>query len=67
MDLDTLLIMEEINKIRNELNHQSKFGKTKQHILFLEKTLNKILKIQVHTGQYDWSKEISNLKSQLNN
>ena len=41
---DTLLIMEEINKIRNELNHQSKFGMTKQHMLFLEKTLKKILK-----------------------
>jgi hypothetical protein len=58
--------MEEINKIRNELNHQSKFGMTKQHMLFLEKTLKKILKIKVHTRQYDWSKEISNLKSQLN-
>jgi len=63
---DTLKIMEEINKIRNELNHQSKFGMTKQHMLFLEKTLKKISKIQAHTGQYDWSQEISNLKSQLN-
>ena len=39
---------------------------TKQHMLFLEKTLKKILKIQARTGQYDWSQEISNLKSQLN-
>lgn len=62
---DTLLLIEEINKVRKNLAHQPKFGKNEEYLNFLNKTLNMILKIKGNTNNYDWSKEISYLKSNL--
>lgn len=64
-DSNTLLLVKEIEKIRNDLNHQPNFGKTKEYIKFMKRTLEKVIKIKNQTKNYDWSKEIKQLNAIL--
>lgn len=63
---DTSLLIKKIEKIRNDLSHQPKFGMTKAYINFISETLEKINNIKNQTKNYDWSNEISQINAILN-
>ena len=63
---DTFFLIKKIEKIRNDLSHQPKFGMNKAYINFISETLEKIKNIKNQTKYYDWSKEISQINAILN-
>ena len=63
---DTFLLIKKIEKIRNDLSHQPKFGMNKAYINFISETLEKIKDIKNQTKNYDWFKEISQINAILN-
>lgn len=61
----SLKINNEVKKIRLALAHQSNYGMTKDHRLFLKKLKISIIDIKKKTPLYDWEKEIKLINEQL--